>query len=116
APEVGGLDLFVGHDTNVTALAAALGVTLKASDYADGDVPPGGALVFMSVVDSTGRRSVRVYYQTQSLDALRRLDDRVSRSEIVLGGAGRRGRGAIPLDAFRRRLSAALEAHANALD
>lgn len=116
APEVGGLDLFVGHDTNVTALAAALGVTLKASDYADGDVPPGGALVFMSVVDSAGRRSVRVYYQTQSLDALRRLDDRVSRSEIVLAGAGRRGRGPIPLDAFRRRLSAALEAHANARD
>jgi len=101
APGAGGLDVFVGHDTNVTALAAALGVPLDAPGYASGDVPPGGALIFMSLVDATGNRSVRVCYQTQSPDALRRPSGRVRRSTVdVLG----HHRDAIPLGEFQRRL------------
>jgi len=100
-----GVEILVGHDTNVTALAAALGVELEAPGYATGDVPPGGALILMSLVDRTGRHSVKIYYQTQSPSALRRLDRKVSRSAI---GAAGYDRGAIPLDALRRHLGAVL--------
>ena len=98
APEAGGVDVFMGHDTNVTALAAALGVPLDAPDYARGDVPPGGALVFVALVDKSGKRSVRVYYQTQPLETIRRLDRRGTRSLV-----------AVSLDAFRRRVAEARE-------
>lgn len=108
-PGIGGVDVFMGHDTNVTALAAALGVPLDAPGYASGDVPPGGALVFMSLVDGAGNRSVRLYYQTQSPNQLRRLDGGVSRLEVIMAG---RARGAIPFGEFRRRLTAALETDA----
>lgn len=101
-----GIDVFVGHDTNVTALAAALGVVLDAPGYARGDVPPGGALVFVSLADGAGNRSVSLYYQTQSPNRLRRLSSGVSRSEISMPGGNP---GAISLDELRRRLSAAFE-------
>lgn len=102
APGTGGVDVFMGHDTNVTAMAAALGATLDAPGYATGDVPPGGALIFMSLVDDAGNRSVRVYYQTQSPKTLRRLGARVSRPAIAIPG---HDRNAIPLEEFRRRLT-----------
>ncbi len=104
APGTGGLDVFMGHDTNVTALAAALGVSLDAPGYAAGDVPPGGALIFVSRVDAAGRRSVRTYYQTQSPDALRRLSKRVSRSTIAVWGQD----DDIPFSAFQHRLREAI--------
>lgn len=101
-----GLDVLVGHDTNVTALAAALGASLEAPGYATGDVPPGGALILLSLVDERGRRSVRVYYQTQSPGALRRLEGRVSRTAIAVMGAGPNP---LPLSEFSRRLNEAIK-------
>lgn len=113
APGTGGVDLFMGHDTNVTAMAAALGARLDAPGYATGDVPPGGALILMSLVDDSGKRSVRVYYQTQSPTTLRRLGDRVSRPAIaVLGHESN----AIPLEEFRRRLAEAISTDRTALN
>lgn len=102
------VDVLVGHDTNVTALAAALGVPLDAPGYAVGDTPPGGALVLMSLVDEAGRRTVRVYYRTQSPDALRRLSDDVTRQEITLPGPA----GAVSLERFRDDLTAKLKTDA----
>lgn len=104
------VDVLVGHDTNVTALAAALGVPLDAPGYAVGDVPPGGALVLMSLTDAAGRRTVRVYYRTQSPDALRNLSGDVTRREVALPGFA----GPAPLERFRRDLSAKLAAEAAA--
>lgn len=105
APGTGGVDVFVGHDTNVTAMAAALGARLDAPGYATGDVPPGGALVFMSLLDEAGNRSVRIYYQTQSPRTLRRLGGGVSRPAIaVLGHDG----DTLPLSAFRSGLAKAI--------
>lgn len=100
-----GVDVFMGHDTNVTAMAAALGAPLDAPGYATGDVPPGGALVFARLADKAGHRSVRIYYQTQSPDALRRLRDEVSRSVISLPN---HDNASIPLEAFQRRLRRAI--------
>ncbi len=66
------LDVLMGHDTNVTALAAALDVDLVTAGYATNDVPPGGALLFERVRETrSGRSFVRVSYRTQSPEALR---------------------------------------------
>ncbi len=66
------LDVLMGHDTNVAALAAVLGVDLVTPGYATNDVPPGGALLFERIRDTlTGRTFVRVSYRTQSPQVLR---------------------------------------------
>jgi len=52
----------VGHDTNVTALAAALHVDLKAPGFARNDVAPGGALVVERLRDTrSGERFIHLY-------------------------------------------------------
>ncbi len=81
------LDLLVGHDTNVTALAATLGVNLIAPGYAPNDVAPGGAIVFERLRDLTsGARYVRLFYQAQPLAALRRLSSQVTLAPLTVRG------------------------------
>jgi 4-phytase / acid phosphatase len=109
ASPTAGVDVFMGHDTNVTALAAALGAPLAAPGYAIGDVPPGGALVLLRLVDDAGRRWIQIRYQTQSPDALRLESRLVSRPVI---GAWGRGGDATSLDEFERRLSEAVSTDA----
>ncbi|MBN8806613.1 MAG: histidine-type phosphatase [Sphingomonas sp.] len=66
------LDVLVGHDTNVTALAAVLGIDLIAPGYAVNDIPPGGGLLFERLRDPRTRRTfVRISYRTQSPVMLR---------------------------------------------
>lgn len=66
------LDVLMGHDTNVAALAAALGVDLVTPGYATNDVPPGGALLFERIRNTvTEQTFVRVSYRTQSPEVLR---------------------------------------------
>jgi 4-phytase / acid phosphatase len=104
-PGTGGVDIFMGHDTNVTAMAAALGAALDAPGYATGDVPPGGALILMSLADEAGNRWVRAYYQTQSPETLRSLGGDVSRPAIRILG---HDRDILPLSEFRSRLTKAI--------
>jgi 4-phytase/acid phosphatase len=81
------LTVFMGHDTNVTALAAALRVDLKAPGYAINDVPPGGALLIERLRDArTGARFVRVSYRTQSPEMLRRLGQSASLVMLKIPG------------------------------
>ncbi|MBI0475507.1 histidine-type phosphatase [Sphingomonas sp. MA1305] len=87
APHGSALSLYVGHDTNVTALAAALGVPLRTPDYADGDVAPGGALALTLLRDPvTGASYVRIRYRTQPLAALRHLTPGVTSTTIRMPG------------------------------
>jgi 4-phytase/acid phosphatase len=96
------LTVFMGHDTNVTALAAALAVDLNAPGYATNDVPPGGALLFERVRDThTGARFVRVSYRTQSPRTLRMLAGAVLIATIKVPGCGR---ALCPVDRFSRIL------------
>lgn len=82
--------LFMGHDTNVTAVAAALHVDLEAPGYAINDVPPGGALLFERVHNQrTGAKYVRVSYRTQSPDAQRGLAPTISLIPLKVLGCGR---------------------------
>lgn len=65
--------LLVGHDNNIAALAAILGVHFAVPGYAPDDPPLGGALGFEVLRDRAGERWARVFYQAQSLDQLRTL-------------------------------------------
>ncbi|WP_380780619.1 histidine-type phosphatase [Sphingomonas sp. R86520] len=81
------LTVFMGHDTNVTALAAALRVDLRAPGYAINDVPPGGALLIERLRDArTGARFVRVSYRTQSPATLRGLGQSASLVALKIPG------------------------------
>lgn len=97
------LDLLVGHDTNVTALGAALGVDLAAPGYARNDVAPGGAILLERYRDRrTGALYVRAAYQAQPLDGLRALSRRVSVMPLTV----KRCTALCPLPTFERLLRA----------
>lgn len=64
------LEALIGHDTNVTALGAALGVDLDAPGFARNDVAPGGALVFTRRRDARGS-FVTLSYRVQPLNMIR---------------------------------------------
>jgi 4-phytase/acid phosphatase len=86
------IDILVGHDTNVTALAAVLHLPLRAPGYAGGDVAPGGAVWLERLYDpARKRRYVRASYHTQSPDDLRRLSPRVTITPLPIPGCGADG-------------------------
>jgi 4-phytase/acid phosphatase len=63
--------ILVGHDTNLSNISGALGLTWLIDGRLD-DTPPGGALVFELWQDrQTGEYSVRVSYMAQTLDQMR---------------------------------------------
>jgi 4-phytase/acid phosphatase len=68
------VNILVGHDNNIAALASLIGAHFQLPGYALDDPPLGGALGFMVLRDPhTHARFVRVFYQAQSLDQLRTL-------------------------------------------
>jgi 4-phytase/acid phosphatase len=71
----GGKLLFlVGHDTNISTLAGALGISWLIDGRRD-DTPPGGALVF-EVWSSPGSTdyAIRTYYLSQTMEQMRNLE------------------------------------------
>ncbi len=85
APDAPRLDILVGHDTNVTALAAALHVDLDAPGFARNDVAPGGAIVIERLRDRrSGTRFVRLFYRAQPLAAIRALRPDVVATQIAI--------------------------------
>jgi len=97
------LEMLVGHDTNVTALGAALGVDLDAPGFARNDVAPGGALVLKRWHGRRGRY-VTVSYRVQPLEAIRSGAATVVETPIAIPGCGIR----CPLDRFDKLLRARL--------
>ncbi len=104
APNGPALDLLVGHDTNVTALAAALRVDLVSPGYARGDTAPAGTLVLERLRDDRGAAMVRLSYRTQTPAELGRLGSRVTTTPMTIPGCAQR----CPLDRFAALLSAHL--------
>ncbi|MBY9063019.1 histidine-type phosphatase [Sphingomonas yunnanensis] len=98
------VELLVGHDTNVTALAAVLGVTLTAPGYAAGDVAPGGALVLELLRGRGGARFVRATYRTQSPTQLRRLARDGTVTRLAVPGCASGPERSCPLGEFVRLL------------
>jgi 4-phytase/acid phosphatase len=65
---------FVGHDTNLEALAGMLRLRWLLPGYQVNDTPPGSALVFEVYRAAAGAQPfVRVFFTAQSLDAMRLL-------------------------------------------
>lgn len=83
------LDLLVGHDTNVTALSAALGVDVVSPGYAKNDTAPAGALVMEVLRDARGARFVRLSYRTQTPAELGRLGGKVTTTAMTVPGCAR---------------------------
>lgn len=72
-PDAAKVSIFMGHDTNVAALSALLGVHVAARGYAAGDPPPGGALGIEVVRDGHGRRWARLFFEAADPRQIRNL-------------------------------------------
>ena len=94
------IDMLVGHDTNVTALAALLGFDLVAPGYATNDAAPGGAVLIERWHDAQGRAFVTVRYRTQSPDQIRAHAAAVSVTPVQVRGCP--ADAPCPLDRFVR--------------
>ncbi len=103
APTGPRLEALIGHDTNVTALAAALGVDLDAPGFARNDVAPGGALVLTRRRDARGS-FVTLSYRVQPLGAIRAGGATVVERMLPIPGCARR----CPLERFDTLLRARL--------
>ena len=94
------LDMLIGHDTNVTALAALLGFDLVAPGYAVNDAAPGGAILIERWHDAKDRAFVTVHYRTQSPEAIRAHAAAVSTRSVTVRGCPTHA--PCPLDRFVR--------------
>lgn len=65
--------MLVGHDGTVASLGGLLDLHWSIPGFAADDPAPGGALVFEAVRDASGRRFVRAFYRSQTLQQIRRL-------------------------------------------
>lgn len=73
AKDAPAVNVFVGHDNNIAALASLIGAHFKMDGYGQDDPPIGGALELQVLVDAQGRRFVAAYYEAQTPDQLRSL-------------------------------------------
>ena len=92
------IDMLIGHDTNVTALAALLGFDLVAPGYATNDAAPGGAILIERWHDAAGKAFVTLSYRTQSPDRIRAKDARVTVTPVHVPGCP--ASAPCPLDRF----------------
>jgi 4-phytase/acid phosphatase len=102
-----------GHDTNVAAIAASLGLSWVVDGRRD-DTPPGGALVF-ELWKRRGAESysVRTYYQAQTLDQMRNatpltLANPPERLPVFVPGCGEAD-GSCGWDGFQHTVGAAID-------
>jgi 4-phytase/acid phosphatase len=109
--------LFVlGHDSDVSHFGSLLKASWALDGYQPNCRPPGGALVFEIWKDAgTGRRTVRTYFMSQSLDQMRyltplTLEAPPSRAAIFLPGCSAAAEG-WPCDweGFQRVVGAAID-------
>jgi 4-phytase/acid phosphatase len=82
------LTLFVGHDTNIAALSAMLGLDFLIDGYQPQQVPLGGALAFELLKDPESEEEfVQVVFYSQTLEQLRDqtpLDANTSPDRLLL--------------------------------
>jgi len=106
----------VGHDTNISNMAGALGISWLIQGLPWSDTPPGGALVFEVWREpSSGEYSVRTYFVCQTLDQMRRalpltLDSPPARAPIFVPACGTTREGfACDWVTFRSAVEGAIE-------
>nr|WP_315380527.1 histidine-type phosphatase [uncultured Sphingomonas sp.] len=101
------IDVLIGHDTNVAALAAVLGVPVKAPGFATNDPSPGGGIAIALVRGPNGRPAVRLWYRSQSAADMRAARDRTVWTPLRLKGCDEGAEHRCPLPRFLKRLEAA---------
>jgi 4-phytase/acid phosphatase len=74
ASEGSRITLLAGHDTNLAQLGGLLGLSWQAASYPRDNVPPGSALGFELLSDGKGRKVVRAFFRSQTMDQLRNLE------------------------------------------
>jgi len=85
APGGPAVSVFVGHDNNIAALTALLGVSFQFPGYGRNDPPVGGMLRLERLRDpATDRRYLRLSYQAQSLQQMRELKPLTSAAPPLL--------------------------------
>lgn len=104
------IDVLIGHDTNVAALAAVLGVPVKAPGFATNDPSPGGGIAIALVRAPNGRQAVRLWYRSQSAADMRAARDRAVWTPLRLRGCDEGSQHRCPLPRFLKRLEAATAA------
>jgi len=99
---------FVGHDTNLEALAGMLRLRWLMPGYQINDTPPGGALVFeVHRVNQSAEPFVRVFFTAQSLDQMRSLSRAVpARVPVFVPGCPSLD---CPISAFDRAASGSID-------
>lgn len=105
--------ILVGHDTNLSNIAGALGLNWVIDGRRD-DTPPGGALVIeLWRTQGSSGYSVRTYYTAQTLDQMRNatplsLDTPPERVPVFVPGCGQAD-GACSWEGFQRTAQAATD-------
>jgi|CZKE01.1.fsa_nt_gi 4-phytase/acid phosphatase len=115
--KLGDSALFVlGHDSDISGFGGMLGISWLLEDYQPNCRPPGGALVFEIWRDTaSGKRTVRTYFRSQTLDQMRQLtalslEAPPSRAAIFIPGCSTASEGwACDWDAFQRAAEAAID-------
>ncbi|GGO95257.1 histidine-type phosphatase [Stakelama pacifica] len=95
------IDMLVGHDTNVAALGALLQVPVEAPGFAKGDPSPGGALALALVRQGDGNPAVKVWYRSQSAQAIRAASDQVQWTPLAIPGCDEGADHLCPLPRFK---------------
>ncbi|WP_428152390.1 histidine-type phosphatase [Brevundimonas sp.] len=67
------LTVLVGHDTNIADLGGFLDLHWQVPSYPRDDPPPGGALGFEVLSNSSGAKFVHAFYRSQTMDQVREL-------------------------------------------
>jgi 4-phytase / acid phosphatase len=101
------LDVLIGHDTNVAALAAVLGVPVKAPGFATNDPSPGGGIAIALVRAPNGGQAVRLWYRSQSATDMRAARDRTVWTALRLQGCDEGAEHRCALGEFLKRLQTA---------
>lgn len=104
APGAPRVDVLIGHDTNVAALAAVLGVPVKAPGFATNDPSPGGGIAIALVRAPNGRQAVRLWYRSQSAADMRAARDHAVWAPLRLKGCDEGAEHRCPLPQFLKRL------------
>ena len=87
------ITLLAGHDTNIADLGGLLDMHWRAASYPADAVPPGSALGFELWSNRRGRKFVRAFFRSQTMDQLRNLEplgpaNRPYRAYVSIPGCG----------------------------
>ncbi|MBZ5621599.1 MAG: histidine-type phosphatase [Acidobacteriia bacterium] len=107
--------IVLGHDSNISDLGGMLRISWLLEGYQPNSRPPGGALVFEVWGDAAGKRTVRTYIMSQTLDQMRNavplsLATPPVKAAIFVPGCSTAGEGwPCDWDAFERVVSSAID-------